>query len=81
MTGTKCDLFTLNQSRSYLNHLVSSSCDSVHHINIVINTAYFSDHHKHVYYSVAWIQVVMALPVLINVSISVTLTISSRRQF
>jgi hypothetical protein len=25
MTGTNCDLFTHNQSRSYLNHLVSSS--------------------------------------------------------
>jgi hypothetical protein len=24
MTGTNCDLFTHNQSRSYLNHLVSS---------------------------------------------------------
>jgi hypothetical protein len=23
MTGTNCDLFTHNQSRSYLNHLVS----------------------------------------------------------
>jgi hypothetical protein len=26
MTGTNCDLFTHNQSRSYLNHLVHSSC-------------------------------------------------------
>ena len=25
MTGTNCDLFTHNQSRSYLNHLVLSS--------------------------------------------------------
>ena len=25
MTGTKCDLFTHNQSRSYLNHLVNKS--------------------------------------------------------
>jgi hypothetical protein len=26
MTGTNCDLFTHKQSRSYLNHLVQSTC-------------------------------------------------------
>ena len=31
MTGTNCDLFTHNQSRSYLNHLVIYSCCFVSH--------------------------------------------------
>jgi hypothetical protein len=29
MTGTNCDLFTHNQSRSYLNHLVSQNEESL----------------------------------------------------
>jgi hypothetical protein len=29
MTGTNCDLFTHNQSRSYLNHLVCYTADLV----------------------------------------------------
>jgi hypothetical protein len=33
MTGTNCDLFTHNQSRSYLNHLViTNKKTSVHHL-------------------------------------------------
>jgi hypothetical protein len=35
MTGTNCDLFTYNQSRSYLNHLVHRSSCKIPVIHIV----------------------------------------------
>jgi hypothetical protein len=40
MTGTNCDLFTHNQSRSYLNHLVKFVC------NIILNTLLHNVGHR-----------------------------------
>jgi hypothetical protein len=41
MTGTNCDLFTHNQSRSYLNHLVFMAMSSFRAelVTVLISTA------------------------------------------
>jgi hypothetical protein len=36
MTETNCDLFTHNQSRSYLNHLVFCNCPQIINFNYIL---------------------------------------------
>jgi hypothetical protein len=37
MTGTNCDLFTHNQSRSYLNHIVHKNMNNAVRRRVVVN--------------------------------------------
>jgi hypothetical protein len=44
MTGTNCDLFTHNQSRSYLNHLVFGTSVPSHYVVCLNNTITSANH-------------------------------------
>ena len=59
MTGTNCDLFTHNQSRSYLNHLVHGTgfSHSVGKQFAAVQLRYTSHRHQHVNKSLLMIAV------------------------